>query len=212
VSGPSDLFKSLVRRAATAARRRLGGLGPVSRLRDAVREASQRRVIVHDELLQGALTAAPGVTSVMARARDGGLHVDATYADGSTLEVVLTPDEPRFAPHGPKELRFRVEPAELAGERRVHELVLATASAVARALWAPALRGLTDETAHPVVERDGDGARVDLRTLPFVRAALANRGTALLVEALDLVAIRADAGVLALELKLPGLGPAPRPR
>lgn len=211
MSDRADRLKSMLRGAASAARRGIGGLTPVAKVRQAMRDLGQRRTQVPGEVLNAALADTPGVTSVMARAQDGCVRIDATFADGRALALALRPAGVSFAPHGPKELSFSVDPPELATDSRVHALVLATATAIAKTLWAPALRSAEDDTGYAAAERDGAVLRVDLRTIPIVRAALRNRATALLLDAIDLGQVLPADGAIQLEMRLPGMPGRPSP-
>lgn len=211
MSDRADRLKSMLRGAASAARRGIRELSPVAKVRQAIRDIGERRAIVPGPALNAALAAAPGIASVMARAQDGVVRIDATFDDGRTLTVALRPAGVSFAPHGPKELSFGVDPPELAADTRVQALVLATATAIATTLWAPALRGAEDDAGYAATEREGSVLRVDLRTIPIVRAALRNRAASLLLDAIELSRVLPADGAIQLELRLPGMPGRPPP-
>ena len=108
-----------------------------------------------------------------------------------------------FAPSGAKDVSFRVEPAQAAEERALSDVVGAIAWQMAYAIWGPFMTTDTERTPWAFVERDGDVLRVDLRTVPAVRAALRRPPLALVIEALCVETMAAEPGALRLKLALP---------
>ena len=119
------------------------------------------------------------------------------------LQVCLLPLGIAFAPGGAKDVSFRVQPAEAAAERAVCDVVGAIASELARAVWGPFLFQNRPDADWAFVERDGDILRVDLRTVPAVRAAMARAPMAMIMEALTVKEIAAEPGRLRMTLALP---------
>jgi hypothetical protein len=181
---------------------KLGGLGEARRI---LGELAQRRLLVPEAAVTAAVARAHGVESATAQVRDGAVWVDAFFADGDHLQVRFAPATPTFAPRGPKELVWLVSPPEATRSRHLHDVASALATAIAHALWAVALpRGEADVGA--IVDRDSDERlRVDLRSVPAVRALLGRGGAGAVVEVLELERIECEGGELRLQLKLPGL-------
>jgi len=204
VSDRLDVLRSLLRAGADRAGRGARRLGGVDAFRKALHDLRRQRIPVRDEALTAAVAHAPGVEAATASARDEAVHVDASFRDGTHLHLGLYPDGARFAPRGAKELRFRIEPAELARDRRARELTASIAGAVARSLWAMLLQRAEGQNSVPIVDRDGDGRlRVDLRTIPALRKIQSRGPIALMLEALEVRAMRVEPGALVLEIGLP---------
>ena len=181
-----DVLRSLGRGAARAGAERVGKLRPVAGLRDAFAHLRARQAMITEAGLARAVShGITGARGVSVSLRDGRAVIDVAFAEGAPLVVAVIPEETRFAPRGAKEVLFRVEPPELAGDARAREVVGAVAAAIARALWGPVL-GERREGEHALVDREGARLRADLRSVPSVRAAL--EGSAL-APALDVVSI-----------------------
>ena len=197
----SDILRSFVRQAADRASKRLGPLGSLGkRIRDLAKTAG----IVPDSALTKAIGRAPNVTQASVVARDGRLWVEACFGTEQWTRVSFEPREPRFAPRGPKELTFAVDPPELANKAAVRDLVAALAALVAHTLWAPLLGSMEEPVFDAIAERDGSNVRVDLRTVPAVRNAMQS-GVGPLFEALELGKVHVVDGGLRLGMKLPPL-------
>jgi hypothetical protein len=207
VTSRLDVLRSLIRQARDRAGSRLKDLPPVAAFRKAMEMARAQRVLVKNEVLTAALAHADGVDSASVSARDGSIRIDARFRDGEELTLALVPRGARFAPHGAKEVAFGVVPPEAARHPKVLELASALAGAIARGLWGFLLpRGPDDGLDRgALVDRDGDdGLRVDLRGVPSVRK-LADKGGGVFLDIIELGSIRAEAGGLTLDIKLPGL-------
>jgi hypothetical protein len=200
-----DELRSLMRTAVSRAGEGLGKLGGLGEARRVLRELAHQRLLVPESAVTAAVARARGVDSAAAQVRDGAIWVDAFFADGDHLQARLEPATPTFAPRGPKELAFHVSPLEATRSRHLNDVVSALATAVAHALWAVALpRGDADVGA--IVDRDSDARlRVDLRSVPAVRALLARGSAGAIIEVLELSGIECERGELRLQLKLPGL-------
>jgi hypothetical protein len=198
----SDFVRSLVRGFAEGAGRRLGiPFANLSRmLRDALAQASS----VSDRQIAKALTRLPEVREASAVCRDERIWIDATFENGENIKVSVMPLAPRFAPRGAKELSFHVEPEQLAGRANVRDLVGAIAALVAHSLWAPFFGRLLNPSFDAIAERDGAEVRVDLRSVPAVRAAQ-QKGLAQLFDMLELSSLTVKEGALRLQVKLPPL-------
>jgi hypothetical protein len=198
----ADLIRSLVRGLAEGAGKRLGiPLTGVSRFfREALAEVSS----VSDRQIATALTRVSGVREASAVCRDDRIWIEATFLEGDPVSVSVEPLTARFAPRGAKEVTFRVEPSELAGRADVRDLVGAIAALVAHTLWAPFVGRVLNPVYDAIAERDGGEVRVDLRSVPAVRAA-AQRGLAQLLDVLELSGLGVSNGALRLHIRLPGL-------
>jgi hypothetical protein len=83
-------------------------------------------------------------------------------------------------------------------------LVGAIAALVAHVLWAPFFGRLLNPSYDVIAERDGAEVRVDLRSVPAVRAAY-NKGLSQLLDMLELGGLGVVDGALRLQIKLPPL-------
>lgn len=165
-----------------------------------------RRVTVRERQFTEAAGKVKGVAEVTVAISEGRLQVDAGLEDKQVLQFSLLPLNAAFAPHGAKEISFAVQPETGAGDLRAVELVGAIAAEIAYAVWGPFLRLAGGSREHSAfVERDGDILRVDLRTVPEVRAALRQTGTAIPVEMIEIREMTAEPGALNVALGIPGL-------
>jgi hypothetical protein len=196
----SDLFRSLLRGFAEGAGRRLGI--PFAGLQKLLREAISQASSVSDRQIAKALTRVAGVREASAVCRDERIWIQATFEQGSTVNISVVPLAARFAPRGAKEVSFRVEPPELASRAEVRDLIGAIAALIAHTLWAPFFGRLLNPNYDAIAERDGADVRVDLRSVPAVRAA-AQRGLAQLFDVLELTGLAVADGVLRLHIRLP---------
>lgn len=196
-----DVLKSLFREAAQGARDTLLDLGPVARAREAFREIARQRAAISDEELTSAVAHAYGVRAASVTAHDGAIRVDVTFDDGDHLAASMIPLGVRFAPRGPKEVLFRVEPPERAVGPHAAEVAGALAGAVARGIYRGLLR--EGDTHGAIVDRDHDVLRIDLRTVPAVRKLQGKGAIAMLMDMMEVRSIRAEDGALSVELKLP---------
>lgn len=176
---------------------------------DALRRFSvdlrNRRVLIPASRLGAGLAHAPGVRSVALLPAAGRLRVDATLDDGEPLQVSITPSAIRFAPRGAKEIVFQIAPADRAGHRGVADLVSALAGLIAHDLYRPALGGPEPlDPSGAILDREGaDRLRVDLRTVPAVRAARGSAAMTILVEVMQVQSLRVEPDGLRLEIALP---------
>lgn len=206
MSDRGDHLRSLLREAARTLRARATDFEPLARAKQMLGELVHGRVLLPTEALRTQLLRVPELDSLWLEVRASGVLIDATFSHGEPLRLTLVPVAARFAPHGAKELIWRVEPAEVAVAAHVTDLAAALSVAVARALWAPALPPDDGGPPDAIVERDpGAELRVDLRTIPMVRRL---RGPAqALLDALALASLGAEDGALRLGLRLPGMPP-----
>jgi hypothetical protein len=198
----SDLVRSLVRGFAEGAGRRLGI--PFSGLQKLVREAIAQASSISDRQIAKALTRVAGVHEASVVCRDDRIWIEASFSDGANVSLSVQPLSARFAPRGAKEVSFRVDPPELAGRVEVRDLVGAISALIAHTLWAPFFGRLLNPVYDAIAERDGGDVRVDLRSVPAVRAA-AQRGMTQLFDILELSGLGVGDGVLRLHIRLPTL-------
>jgi hypothetical protein len=198
----SDFMRSLVRGFAEGASRRLGF--PLANLQRLMKDALAQASSVSDRQIAKALARVQDVREASAVCRDERIWIDATFDDGANVRVSVTPLPPRFAPRGAKELMFQLEPEQLASRAQVRDLVGAIAALVAHSLWAPFFGRLLNPSFDAIAERDGDQVRVDLRSVPAVRAAH-QKGLGQLFDMLELRGLTVADGALRLHVKLPPL-------
>jgi len=197
-----DFVRSLVRGFAEGASKRLGiPLANLQRmLRDAVAQASS----VSERQIAKALTRVPSVREASAVCRDDRIWIEATFDEGDPVRVSVLPLGARFAPRGAKELVFQVESEIMAGRAVVRDLVGAIAVLVAHSLWAPFFGRLLNPSFDAIAEREGSEVRVDLRSVPAVRAAQ-QKGLGQLFDMVELSGMTVSDGALRLHVKLPPL-------
>ena len=198
----SDLFRSLLRGFAEGAGRRLGI--PLANLQKLLRDAIAQASSVSDRQIAKVLTRVDNVKEASAVCRDERIWIEATFVEGDTVSVSVQPLTARFAPRGAKEVTFRVEPPELAGRAEVRDVVGAIAALIAHTLWAPFFGRLLNPVYDAIAERDGADVRVDLRSVPAVRAA-AQRGLTQLFDLFELSSLGVSDGALRLHIRLPAL-------
>ncbi|MFT3921393.1 MAG: hypothetical protein QM778_02540 [Myxococcales bacterium] len=198
----SDFLRSLVRGFAEGAGKRLGL--PLANLQKLIREAVLQASSVSDRQITKALTRVESVREASAVCRDERIWIEATFEDGESVQISVAPVGARFAPRGAKEVLFRVEPEQMAGRARTRDLVGAIAALIAHALWAPFFGRILNPSFDAIAERDGSEVRVDLRSVPAVRAAH-KKGLSQLFDMLDLAGIGVVDGALRLQIKLPPL-------
>jgi hypothetical protein len=198
----SDFLRSLVRGFAEGAGRRLGL--PLASLQKLIREAVLQAQSVSDRQITKALTRVESVREASAVCRDERIWIEATFEDGESVQLSVAPLGARFAPRGAKEVLFHVEPEGMAGRARARDLVAAIAALIAHALWAPFFGRLLNPSFDAIAERDGSEVRVDLRSVPAVRAAH-KKGLSQLFDMLELGGVGVVDGALRLQIKLPPL-------
>ncbi len=199
-----DIVKSLIRTVADEARHRVEQSAPFNAARAVLDQLKDQRAILPEGALTAAAAHAEGVGAATVTCRDGLIFVDATLRAGDDVHFSLAPSGVFFAPRGAKEIAFRVDPPEVAS--RARSIVSALAGCVARTIWPVLSRGSQDGFEGAIVDTDQGGQlRVDLRTVPAVRAAMSRGPQAMILDVLSLDAILPEAGQLVLKLKLPQL-------
>jgi hypothetical protein len=199
-----DSLRSFVRRAGERAKERVKEQPFVAALRQLRGEIGARRISLPERELNRAALALPGIVSASVRADEGALRVELEGENGRSVRARLVPSTPRFAPHGAKELVFLCVPEEAAADPMLRAFVAAIGTLVARALWgamAPTLANERDASSA-VTDRDGDELRIDLRTLPLVRAIAQTPAGITLLDALSLEALEAEGGQLAARISM----------
>jgi hypothetical protein len=199
-----DVFKSLLRSAATHASQRISDSELASTLRRTVESVTSGRMFVADERLTAAVARVPGVAGATVSTREGSMRVQLEPRDEPPLALTLRSERVTFATHGAKEWCVRVEPPSAAIDSRCGDVVGALAEAVAHTLWGPVLRE-RDGRTRTYARREGSTWVVDLRGLPAVRAALGRRVSAAAIEAFTLDDIVAAEGGLRLVPRAPRL-------
>jgi hypothetical protein len=199
-----DVVKSLLRSAAQSASSGLTRIGAGS-WREKLSSLAFRRLLVSDSRLTAAVARVPEVAAVTVSSHSGQLRIDASFHDGVSLLVTLTPVGTAFAPRGAKELSMRAEPETAARNPRSADIFAAIATEVALALWGPFLRTQAASGRRALAQRHDDILVIDLRSVPAVRAALAQPLTASAIEALGLKSIEVAVGGLRLIPNVAGL-------
>lgn len=198
-----DRLKSLFRQAVHTAQAGIEKIPGLQQLQKAARELANFGGIAPVSLVQKDVLRIEGVSSVSVDIDESGIRIQASFNDADDVALRIVPEEVRFAPRGPKEIAFRIEPADAARHRYAPEFVGAVSTSIARAVWAAAL-GEDRSTASAIVDREGDDRfRVDLRTLSILRNAKSQHAAALLLEALVLESVHPVPGLLRLRVKLP---------
>lgn len=200
-----DVIKSLLREAAVSVRDSVRDSGLNQTFRKALEDISRRSAQVSHARLTVAVGRAPGVSAASVRVVPGAVQLDVTFVGGDGMMVSLLPLGAAFAPHGAKELSFQIEPANLANDTRVGDLVAAIAGEVAQTLWGQFTRGMQVPSGHALATRDRDSYSVDLRGVPLVRAAMNNRLTQAAIELLHVTDVEAEQDQLKLTLALRGM-------
>jgi hypothetical protein len=204
-----DVVRSLLRSAARSTTEQLGRIGgglvgSIS-LRERFAALLGHRLLITDRQLTAAVARIPEVAAATVSSGQGILRVDATFHDGTDLLVTLTPLRSAFAPRGAKEISMRAEPEGSSLNPRAADIAAAIATEVAHALWGPFLRKQSNRARRAIAERHGEMLVVDMRTVPAVRAALAQPLLAAGLDAIGLESVNATPQGLRVVASLPGL-------
>jgi uncharacterized protein YoaH (UPF0181 family) len=203
-----DVVKSLLRSAARSTSQQLGRIGGNIAggiaIRDRLAALLGHRLLITDRQLTAAVARIPEVSAATVSSGEGILRVDATFRDGSDLLLTLTPLRSAFAPRGAKELSMRADPDGASYNPRAGDIAAAIATEVAHALWGPFLRKQSS-ARRAIAERHGNLLVVDMRTVPAVRAALAQPLLAAGLDAIGLESVNATPQGLRVVASLPGL-------
>lgn len=179
-----DRLRSAVHHAAGRVRERAEN-GAVTttlgKLRHAAGQIAARRAPVPLSAIRRVIMAVPDVAaasvSIVPREVGHALGVDIELASGRSIRAEIAPAGSHFAPRGAKELSFVVVPETAAAEPAIRELCGALAALIARTLWSASLPPASSAHESGLVDREGTTLRIDLRTIPSVRTAMA-RGPA----------------------------------
>ena len=202
-----DAFRSLVRRAGSRAAERVRAQPAIAALRQVSGELGQRRAVIGERALNRAALGLDDVTSASVRAASGALLLELELTTGRRVQATLTPERPRFAARGAKELIFVASPPEAADEPLVRAYVASLGSLIAKALWGAAAPTLAlDDTSTGITDRDGATLRIDLRTMGFVRAIAGTPVGQTLLEALTAESLDIEEGELRVKIAFPMFG------
>lgn len=200
-----DRLRSRVQHAAASVKESAAGSG-LGKIRHAMGELAARRAPIPVRALHRAGIGVPGVAVSSVRIVDGAIVLDFELEGGRLLRAALRPETPRFAPRGAKELVFSVSPDSAAGEAAVREYVGALAALVARTLWSATLGPPPGTHESGFTEREGGTLRIDVRTIPVVRNALARgAGAGTMMDVVALEGMFVDDDALVLRIGLPPL-------
>lgn len=184
----------------------------LAKIRRAVSEIGSRRARVPVAHLRRAAMEVPGVSAMslaIVKRGDGfALGVDLDLSEGRQVRAEIVPLAAQFARGGAKELSFTVTPESSAAEPAIRELTGAIAASIARVLWSASLPPASSAHESGLVDREGTQLRIDLRTVPAVRSAIA-RGpaVAMLLDVITPEAIDVDEEGLVIRISLPQLTP-----
>jgi hypothetical protein len=202
-----DAFRSLVRRAGSRAADRVRSQPAIAAIRQVTGELGQRRAVIAERALNRAALGLDDVVSSSVRATAGALLLELELGNGRRIQATLTPQPPRFAARGAKEIIFVATPEEAAGEPLVRAFVAAVGVLIAKALWGAAAPTLAaNDTSTGVTDREGSTLRLDLRTIAFVRAIAGTPVGATLLEALSVERIDVEDGELSVRIAFPMFG------
>jgi hypothetical protein len=194
-----------LRSATVSARHQFDRLKQLPSIREALQGAIRRQVRLSDKEITAAVGRLSGISAVTVKANPGCLRVNASLTNGRELVACLIPSGVVCAPRGAKDVTFRVDPPSAATDITLAEVVGAIASEIARLLWGPLLFQKS-KSRHPAfVENEGDLLRVDLRTVPDVRAAITQRATEMMIDTLVVKQMSAEDGALCLVLGIQGM-------
>jgi hypothetical protein len=201
MTSPFDILRSYVHEAKKTLDERLRSTaGP---LRAAIAQLQGRVIYVPEADLARQVARVAGASVTTITLREGRLHVHAEFPEGHSFIGAIVAELPTFAPRGPKECIFRVEPAHLVDDPYARSVVGALSAVIARAIWQVLIPGHADFSAPAYVDRDPDGRlRVDLRSIPEVRAVKHKQIVTLAMDALELTEIRVCDRRLELRLGL----------
>ena len=202
--GKLDIIRSLLREGADIAKDKLERLTPAETLKDALRDLKNGRARISDEQLCAVVTRVTSLSSAHVACAAGAIHIDAG-TDSGPLVFSVKPVGVSFAPQGAKELSFKISPAESTKHLSTSPIVSALAGSIAAGLWGAALSQADQDTlCGAFVERNGLGQlRVDLRSVPAVRALQRKPALALMTEVMELAEIHVEEGGLLLRFKMP---------
>jgi hypothetical protein len=201
-----DVVSSLLRSSARSAAARVSNTQLGTALRRTLSELAPGRLAIRDDQLTRAVAQVHGVSAATVSSSHGRMRFHLSFDDASQLLMSLVPCGMAFAPAGAKELFFAIEPPEAARDHRSRDVVSAIAGEIARALWKPVLARAPQSEHGAFVTADNDRLVVDLRTVPEVRWALAQRMPRLVIEALRPRALEAYDGRVMLQLAFDRLG------
>jgi hypothetical protein len=201
-----DVVSSLLRSSARSAAARMSTTQLGTALRRAMHDMAPGRIVIRDDQLTRAVAQVNGVAAATVSSAHGRMRFHLSFDDASQLLMALVPCGMAFAPAGAKELFFTVEPAEAARDHRSRDVVSAVAGEIARALWRPVLTRAPRSEHGAFVTSDSERVIVDLRTVPEVRWALAQRLPKLMIEALRPRALLASDGGVTVQLAFDRLG------
>lgn len=207
-----DRLRSAVQRAADVVKERAED-STLAKIRKVATEIGSRKARIPLAHLRRILMTVPDVeaSSLGIVTGDDGLSslgVDLELTSGKRVRAEIRPAGSQFAPRGAKELSFLVTPLESAAEPAIRELVGALAALVARTLWSASLPPQSSDHESGLIDREGAMLRIDLRTIPSVRGAIA-RGPAVatLLDVLTPEAIDVEPDGLVIRIGLPKLAP-----
>lgn len=194
-----DLLRSVIRQGSQALEERWGAARERYGRSAWLRHLQQYELRITDDELTRRIARLVPVAALTISVTESGVRAQASLQGGEMVDILLTSIVARFAAGGAKELEFTVYPSGLSSHEVTRSVATAFAAVVAHSLWRVVLG--TAESAELMTVDDDDGRlRVDLRSLPAVRAALHRQWARTIIDMVNLSRIRPEPGGLRLVL------------
>lgn len=197
----SDIFKSMVRSAASDVFDRVRNAGVTKAVVQAVGDLRTQRSRIGAKELSAACAEIRGVGSITIGFVAGKLdiYIERDGASEATAAFQLEPASIRFAPRGAKEISFSVYPAEAASGPLTSDVVGCIAAEIASRVWSFAPGKLSGAA---FADRHGERLSIDLRDTPTGRS-LRGSPFEILAEAIELRALQVESDALVVQIGLP---------
>jgi len=200
-----DVLRSFLLQTARGAGESLRRLPQMARVEQLLRALAPLKAQLDDAALTAAVARVPLVSAASVRADGSALCVDASFENGARLSVRMVPLGFVCAPFGPKELSLSVQPLEALDDPRAREVAGAIAAAIVHALYRGLVAPIGRSELSAFVGRHGDRLVVDLRSVPALRRALAERARAIAIENLRPSQVEVQVGALHVRATLDAL-------
>lgn len=194
-----DVVRSVIRQGAQGVEQKWGTLRQGFSISGWLRRMRRHEVRIADDELTRRMAKLVPASALTIAVSESGVHAHASLQDGEVLDVLLTSMMARFATGGAKELELMVYPSQLSTHPVTRSLATAFAAVVAHSLWRVVL-GPAESVELITVDDDDGRLRVDLRSLPAVRAALHRQWARTIIDMVNLKRIQPEPGRLRLIL------------
>lgn len=191
------MVRSVIRQGSQGLEKRWGTLRESFSRSGWLRRMQQHELRIVDAELTRRMARLVPVSALTIAVSESGVHAHASLQDGEVLDVLLTSMVVRFATGGAKELELMVYPSQLSTHPVTRSLAMAFAAVVAHSLWRVVL-GPAESAELMTVDDDDGRLRVDLRSLPAVRAALHRQWARTIIDMVNLKRIQPEPGRLRL--------------